>query len=206
MNIKQEKQRLREHIWKLLQERGVARFPPPFGRIPNFKGAERAAERLSKLEVWKKAEVIFVNPDSPQRKVRELALKQGKTLIMASPKLKRGYIKIIPDNVKGREKEASTIRGAFKYGSTTDLEDEKIDLIITGCVAVTKGGVRLGKGGGYGDIEIAMIKKRFPNIPVATTVHELQIVERIPREEHDQGVDIIATPKKLTLVNDFFKY
>lgn len=72
-------------------------------------------------------------------------------------------------------------------------------MIITGCVAVTK-------RGGYGDIEIAMIKKRFPNIPVATTVHELQIVERIPREEHDQGVDIIATPKKLTLVNDFSKY
>jgi len=37
---------------------------------PNFKGSEKAAELLSILLEFKKAEVVKVNPDSPQRKVR----------------------------------------------------------------------------------------------------------------------------------------
>jgi hypothetical protein len=36
--IKVEKQKLREEIWKLLEEKKVARFPLPcFRRIPNFE-------------------------------------------------------------------------------------------------------------------------------------------------------------------------
>jgi len=54
-------------------------FPFPCrGRIPNFKGAEAATEKLRQLEEWKKAKVVFVNPDSPQRKIRENTLKDKK--------------------------------------------------------------------------------------------------------------------------------
>jgi 5-formyltetrahydrofolate cyclo-ligase len=46
-----EKKRIRERVWKLLEERGVARFPKPvYGRIPNFEGAEAAAELLRRSE------------------------------------------------------------------------------------------------------------------------------------------------------------
>ena len=38
------KQAIRERIWSLFTERGVARFPGAVGRIPNFIGAEAAAE------------------------------------------------------------------------------------------------------------------------------------------------------------------
>jgi 5-formyltetrahydrofolate cyclo-ligase len=41
------KRELRERVWRLLEERGVARFPRPvYGRIPNFVGAETAARRI----------------------------------------------------------------------------------------------------------------------------------------------------------------
>jgi 5-formyltetrahydrofolate cyclo-ligase len=84
--IKEEKQKLREKIWKLMEEKNVARFPLPcFGRIPNFEGSEKAAEKLKELEEWKNAKIIVANPDAAQQKVRELALKEGKTLIMDSP-------------------------------------------------------------------------------------------------------------------------
>lgn len=198
VDVKAEKQRLREHVWKNLVEESVARFPLPiYGRIPNFEGAEKAAERLAKHGEWGKAEVVVANPDSPQRKVRELALKQGKTLVMASPRLKRGYVKIEPKDVKGKEIAASSIKGAFKHGRVISLDDVgRVDLIITGCVAASAKGTRLGKGGGYGDREIAAIRRRFGDVPVATTIHELQLVERIPREEHDQGLNVIVTPKR----------
>jgi 5-formyltetrahydrofolate cyclo-ligase len=190
-----EKQALREKIWRLMEEQGIARFPLPcFGRIPNFEDSEKAAERLAETQEWKEARVIVANPDYAQKKVRELALRDGKILIMASPRLKHGYIKINPNKVKGKESIASTIKGAFEFGERIE-KLEKPDLIITGCVAVNSAGYRLGKGGGYGDREIKTFKEKFGDIPVATTVHEMQIVEKIPFEEHDQRIDIIATPK-----------
>ena len=117
MSLKKEKQKLREKIWRLLEEKRIARFPLPVKeRIPNFEGSEKAAKLLTTLSEWKRAKIIVSNPDFAQKPVRELALRSGKILIMATPKLKKGYLKIDPKNVKGIEEKASTIAGAFKYG------------------------------------------------------------------------------------------
>lgn len=178
-----------------MEEKNIARFPSPWGRIPNFKESDKAAEKLMELKEWKKARVIFANPDAAQQKVRELALKDGKLLIMASPRLKRDYIEIDPKKVRGKERFASTIKGAFKLGKIVK-EFPKPDLIVTGCVAVDPiTGYRLGKGEGYGDVEIRTIKSKYGEIPVVTTVHEVQIVENVPFEAKDTKVDIIVTPK-----------
>ena len=198
MSIKEEKQKIRERIWKLLEAKGVARFPFPIkGRIPNFEGSEIAAKRVRELEEWRRAKVILANPDHAQKKVREFALRDGKILLMASPRLRSGYILINPKDVKGKESFASTIKGAFKYGKAL-RELIKPDLIITGCVAVDpKSFYRLGKGGGYGDKEIREVAEKFGKVLVITTVHDLQLVEGIPHEEHDEKVDIIVTPTKV---------
>ena len=50
-----EKAALRERVWKELARPGIARFPRPEGRIPNFVGAEAAAERLSETAPWRAA-------------------------------------------------------------------------------------------------------------------------------------------------------
>jgi 5-formyltetrahydrofolate cyclo-ligase len=198
--ITREKQRLREKIWREMEKSGVATFPLPcWGRIPNFVGAEAAADKLRQLEEWKKAKVVFVNPDSPQRKVRENALKDGKILIMASPRLKRGFILIEPAKVRGKERFASTIRGAFQFGVETQ-DFPKPDLIVEGSVAVDLQGHRLGKGHGYGDVEIEILERKFGEIPVATTVHDMQVVENVPFEEKDRKVSLIITPTRVIRV------
>ena len=145
---------------------------------------------------WKRAKIIVANPDFAQQKVRGLILEEGKILIMATPRLKEGYLKIDPKDVKGIEEKASTIAGAFKYGKKL-RELSRPDLIITGCVAVDKEGWRLGKGGGYGDKEIKTFLGKFGKIPVLTTVHDLQIVEKVPHQEFDTKVDYIITPNKI---------
>jgi len=198
--IAEEKRQLREKIWREMEKSGVATFPLPcWGRIPNFYGAETAADKLRLLEEWKRAKVVFVNPDSPQRKVRENALKDGKVLIMASPRLERGFILISPEKVQGKECLASTIRGAFKFGVQT-RDFPKPDLIVEGSVAVDMKGHRLGKGHGYGDVEIEILEKKFGEIPVATTVHDMQVVENVPFEEKDRRVSIIVTPTRIIRV------
>jgi len=201
MTISSKKQLLREKIWSEMERLRIAAFPLPCrGRIPNFVGAEAAAERLRQLKEWKKAKVIFVNPDSPQRKVRENALEDGKTLIVASPRLKKGFMLIDPAKVKGKERFASTIKGAFKFGVEVE-QFSKPDIVVEGSVAVDMYGRRLGKGHGYSDLEIQTLKRMFGRVLVTTTVHDIQIVEEVPFAEKDEKISVVITPTQVIRVS-----
>jgi len=81
------KHEIRKRVWSRLQEQKVARFPGAEGRIPNFIGAEACARVISQIQFWKKAKVLKVNPDSPQRAIRQKALEEGKIIYMAVPRL-----------------------------------------------------------------------------------------------------------------------
>jgi 5-formyltetrahydrofolate cyclo-ligase len=110
-------------------------------------------------------------------------------------------LQINPQNVRGKEEVASSIKGAFKYGKQVK-DMPKPDLIITSCVAIDRSGWRLGKGGGYGDIEVKRIRDEFGEIPVITTVHILQLVKFVPHVEHDAKVDIIVTPESIFRIQE----
>ncbi|MBC7219483.1 MAG: 5-formyltetrahydrofolate cyclo-ligase, partial [Hadesarchaea archaeon] len=95
-----DKQSLRERIWRELEASGVAAFPRPIeGRIPNFVGSSEAARRLGSLSEYASAEIIFVNPDAAQLAVREMALRDGKMLLMATPRLRSGFLLIDPAKI-----------------------------------------------------------------------------------------------------------
>lgn len=197
-----EKEAIRREIWKLMDESGISRFPKPVtGRIPNFEGSEKAANNLVNQAEFQIASVVKVNPDSPQAHVRRRVLSNGKLLVMPTPRLRRGFIvldpKVIPKRVLTK---ASTIRGAFKYGRLCPIEElPKVDLIVAGSVAVSKDGVRIGKGGGYSEIEYGILRELgliSEGTPIFTTVHDVQIIEEAPKEPHDFVVDLISTPTK----------
>ncbi|MET1101957.1 MAG: 5-formyltetrahydrofolate cyclo-ligase [Pyrodictiaceae archaeon] len=208
-NTSLAKKLVREKIWRLLEERGLALPPRPlYGRIPNFVGAEKAASLLRETKEWRTAKIVKVNPDSPQKWVRLFALKEGKILIFASPRLQRGFIILDPRRIPGYDIDyASTIKGAFKYGRPIDLVELKeleIDLMVTGSVAVDKRGHRVGKGEGYAELEYGILREvgsLSASTPVATTVHDLQIVEDVPRDPYDIVVDIVATPRRLIRIS-----
>jgi 5-formyltetrahydrofolate cyclo-ligase len=199
MDVGTAKKLLRKEIWKELETKGIARFPLPcYGRIPNFAGSDDAAEKLRASAEWTRAKTVFVSPDFAQRKVRENALSDGKTLVMASPRLQQGYVVVHPDDVKCSAASASTITGAFKHGKIVGEEEiPRPDLVIEGAVAVDMRGNRLGKGGGYGDVEIKTLKTRFGSILVAVTVHDLQVVGAVPVEDKDEKIQMIVTPTRL---------
>ncbi|MFQ5816708.1 MAG: 5-formyltetrahydrofolate cyclo-ligase [Terriglobia bacterium] len=195
-----EKQEWREYIWRLLEERGVARFPGARGRIPNFTGAERCADRVEQLDLWQRARTLKANPDSPQRALRQRALEQGKIVYMAVPRLGKlaCFIELDPQRLP-RPAQAATIKGAMRYGRPVRLEEmAKIDLVLCGSVVVNRRGERLGKGSGYSDLEYALAAeagKLGDNTPILTTLHPLQIIgDALPWRPHDIGVDCIVTP------------
>ena len=107
---------------------------------------------------------------------------------MPSPKLSDGYILLETSHTAGNESDASTIKGAFKYGRTVE-KFPMVDMVVEGSVAVDKYGGRLGKGGGYGDMEISCLDHQKViglKTPIVSTVHEIQILERVPLESHDK--------------------
>ncbi len=194
--ISHDKEILRKHIWSF--------FPKSsYGRIPIFNDAVKAADMLRKSVEWINSKLIFSSPDSVQLNIREYALLDGKSLIMATPKLKNGYLLINSDNVKGHERFAATINGAFKFGKSIK-KLSKVDLVVEGSVAVDLGGGRLGKGGGFGDQEISHLRnfKFITNdTPVVTMVDEMQIVEMVPREAHDMKINMIVTPERIIRIS-----
>ena len=71
-----------------------------------------------------------------------------------------------------------------------------------GSVAVAADGARLGKGGGFADLEYALASAAGligPDAVCVTTVHELQLREAgsIPVTSHDVLVDVIVTPERI---------
>lgn len=197
------KDEIRKEVWRLLEKKGVARFPKPIqGRIPNFVGAEKAAERMIRRKEFENAEVIKVNPDSPQIPVRRFALACGKLLVMPTPRLKRGFMLLDPQRIPRKDlAKASTIRGAFKHGRACSLRElPQVDLIVVGSVAVSRDGVRIGKGGGYSEIEYGILRELGlidEGTPLFTSIHDLQIVDSAPKESHDLVIDFIFTPRRI---------
>jgi 5-formyltetrahydrofolate cyclo-ligase len=192
-------------MWALLRTRRVARFPFPItDRIPNFAGAERAAARAAELPEWKRARRLKCNPDAPQRPLRLRALREGKIVFMAVPRLRaeRCFLRLDPARLGGRLAEAATISGASTLGEPVGPHAlGRIDLVVAGSVAVNRRGARVGKGGGYSDLEWALARQLGgvgEATPVLTTVHELQVVDgQIPMTSHDVPVDLIVTPDRV---------
>jgi len=199
----ERKAEIRERVWKALEGAGVARAPLPLhGRIPNFDGADAAAWLLSQVGEFRRAGTVKVNPDSPQRPLRLLVLRSGKILVVPTPRMAAGFLVLDPSSIPGKlHGLASTISGARQLGRTTSLASlPKVDLIVAGSVAVDAEGNRLGKGAGYSEIEYAVLAELGlvdKRTPIATTIHELQLVSSVPVDVFDLQVNIVATPGRI---------
>jgi 5-formyltetrahydrofolate cyclo-ligase len=199
-----DKQTLRERVWDDLEASGEARFPfPPHGRIPNFAGADEAARRLAETDGWARASTIKANPDAPQLPVRRAALRAGKTVYMAVPRLRdeECFRRLDPARIDDVD-AAATVSGMDEYGEQVGPDAvEPIDCIVCGSVAVTDEGDRVGKGEGYSDLEYALLRELDlvdADTPVLTTVHDRQVVDDpVETGSHDVPLDVVVTPDRV---------
>uniref|UniRef100_A0A0C9QVL0 TSA: Wollemia nobilis Ref_Wollemi_Transcript_5574_1258 transcribed RNA sequence n=1 Tax=Wollemia nobilis TaxID=56998 RepID=A0A0C9QVL0_9CONI len=203
---------IRKRIWDLMERENIAQFPRPVHhRIPNFVGAAAAAEMLASLQAFATAQIVKVNPDTPQKQVRYLTLSGGKKLLTPQPRLRTGFFSILDATMfpQGAINEACTSAGVAKYGKPIDLDAKlKVDLIVIGSVAVDpQTGARLGKGEGFAELEYGMLRYMGAiddSTLIVTSVHDKQLVNDIPVEKlqiHDVPVDVICTPTQIVHTN-----
>ena len=165
---------------------------------PELRGAEAAATRLAELPEWRAAAVVKSNPDAPQLPVRRRARHDGKTLFMAVPRLAaaKPFVRVEGD---------PTIKRALAEGVPAAVRDlGHVGLVVCGTVAVNRAGVRVGKGGGYSDLELALLVEAGlvdETTTIVTTVHTLQLLdEELPECAHDFRVDIVVTPDEVVRI------
>lgn len=196
---------LRDEVWDALVAAGAARFPGARNRISNFTGAEAAAQRLRETGAWAGARTLKANPDSAQLPVRQRALEDGRTVFMAVPRLAEPdpFFLLDPAHLADPPRKAASIAGATRSARRVPVDAlEPVDLVVTGCVAVGEDGARLGKGGGFADLEFALATAAGligPGTLVVTTVHEVQVrpAGSVPTGAHDAPVDLVVTPERV---------
>ena len=197
------KQRIRNEVWKKLLEVGVSKLT--YGHIPIFKGQEKAAQNLRKLQVYANAKRVFIPSDQAQYRARVNAVEDGKTLIMATPGLKDGFYQV--DRSVANYRLAVQSHQVSKHAKKLHTSYEsigKIDLLLTGAGAVSRQGERIGKGTGFFDKEYAILREIGcveEDTPIIALVHDLQVYDSLPFEEgKDVPVDYIVTPQKVIKV------
>ncbi|XP_015597153.1 methenyltetrahydrofolate synthase domain-containing protein isoform X2 [Cephus cinctus] len=202
----------RKKIWDFMKKNELANFPLSiYNRIPNFKGATEAAQRLAELEEFRNAKVIKIKPDKSQEPIRALSLEANKEILVPIPRLKSGlFLHITPTEGATKEqiKFAATRHGLQQNGKPLGITSKiKVDLVVLGSVCVSKAGYRIGKGEGFADLEFAIMLRMGAidkNTVVVTTVHDCQVIDDLPSQlfqEHDVPVDIIVTPTQTIVVN-----
>lgn len=185
------KEEVREYVWRKIEP--FSKFPPPYGRIPNFRGAERACEKLRELEEYWRSECIFSAPDSVLLRLREIVLEDGKTLLAVLPRMS-GFVLL-------RRKVKPTIEN-LKIGERVDFVKlrNKVGIFAQGCVAVDLKGNRIGKGSGFGDKEYEVLRRGGvlkKDALFVVVAHELQVFDDLSylMKEHDVKADVILTPE-----------
>jgi 5-formyltetrahydrofolate cyclo-ligase len=200
---------IRKQIWDSMEAKNIARSPRPVHhRIPNFEGADIAAENLSKLPEFLDAKCVKVNPDTPQKGVRYRVLKSGKTLLTPQPRLRTGFFSMLraaqlPDGVT--VDDVTTSKGVAQYGTPVTLNERyTVDLVVVGSTAVCpQSGARVGKGEGFAELEWGILSLQgnldAQKTLVVTTVHDEQVVPMpdVSLTQHDVPVDIIVTPTRV---------
>ena len=147
--------------------------------------------------------MIKANPDLPQLPARARALAGGKRLYMAVPRLaaERPFVLLDPAELDVPPRRAASIRGALEHGRPVAIEEmERVDLVVCGTVAVNRAGVRVGKGGGFSDLEFGMLVEAGlvdAATLLTTTVHPAQVLDGdLPETAHDFRVDLVVTPER----------
>ena len=148
--------------------------------------------------------MVKANPDAPQLPVRARALADGKLLYMAVPRLtdERPFILLDPARLEVPPRRAASIGGSARAGRRVRVAQlQPVELVVCGSAAVNRQGARVGKGGGFSDLEFALLVEAGligPDTVVATTVHPLQVLEGpLPETGHDFRLDLIVAGEEV---------
>ncbi len=205
---------VRERVWSELRKVAVpdSRFHFDFAEfIADFAGSADAVARLTAHPFYRQAKIIFIAPDNCIEQLRLQALRDGKSVLMTTYSIKRGFWLLDPAEIAPADYEkAAMLDGMERLARPVSLEEiaalGSVDYLVTGTGAINHEGVRFGKGHGFFDAEWAILYTLgciHKGTPAAAVVHDCQLLdETLYPDEFDTVVDVVFTPTRTIEVSD----
>jgi len=193
------------------QEEGCKSQIPPAEKQQPAKNNDEVANFDSKFTFY------FLDPVEIAQKMGKTGDNDSRKNFLRKATSKKGMqqygSKVVFEDTTTSNRE---IEEAQQPSNEQNLEPQSlpfIDMVITGTVAVSRNGVRMGKGKGYAerewDILLRNKKVSLENTWVATTCHDLQCFDFLEYgdymdESHDLGVHLFAKVPSGEVVRTFW--
>ena len=166
---------------------------------------------LSNEEVEKKSDLIIKNLEKFVRNAENMMIFMDMKNEVRITKLIKIYSEknfFIPKitNTKNREmkinkyNENELVLHKFGYyeSSSSDFYNEEIlDIVIVPAVVFDFGKNRIGFGGGYYDTFLKKVREKNEKVLFIGVCYDFQIVDVVPREEHDMILDFVVSENKI---------
>jgi 5-formyltetrahydrofolate cyclo-ligase len=213
-SVVEHKASVRERVWSELRKVAVpdSRFHFDFGEfIADFAGGEAAVQRLVDHRYYQQSNFVFITPDNCLDRLRLKALQDGKTVLMTTYSIKRGFWLLDPKAISPDfYLYASTLDGMERVARPVRLDEIQemptVEYMVTGTGAINMEGVRFGKGHGFFDAEWGMLYQlgRISTAtPTAAVVHDCQVLdEKLTPDVFDTVSDVIFTPTRTIEVSN----
>lgn len=151
--------------------------------IPSFDGNHEATQRAIETPLFAAANLVLVTPDNALRNLRAALIQQGKSFLVPTYGLVRGFLLIEPNDEMSRVADlAASLDGIEHFGRPVDLKTistlGECDFVAAGTSALSADGIRFGMGYHYLDAEMVILDALgFTSqvTPVVTLLHECQV-------------------------------
>lgn len=151
------------------------------------------AERLSGLTHWGEAQTVLLyvafRNEVETRALIDQAVHEGKRVLLPVSIKKTRELELYP--VAGSH---DLVEGAYGImepkRENQSISPEQVDLVVVPGVVFDRQGNRLGYGAGYYD---RFLQRCRPSAARIALAFDLQLVDQLPSEPHDQRMDYVIT-------------
>lgn len=162
--------------------------------------SKEIAEKLMALEEYRKAKaVMFYAAKGNEVQTREMikaAIKEGKKVLLPVTNMEKKEIEAAVIEHYDRDLKKGAY-GIMEPKEKSDVNEKLIDAVVLPGVAFDRQGHRLGYGLGYYD----KLLRRLTNAAKIGLAYDFQIVDKLPRESHDERMGLIVTESSVIRCN-----
>jgi 5-formyltetrahydrofolate cyclo-ligase len=203
VNPTDDMEQIRRQVWLQLQAvaRPDSRFHWDFKRfIPDFEGSQECCERIRATPLYQDASILLVTPDNSLADFRARCLLDGKTLIVPTYGLARGFLLLERAAVPaGQEAFAGTLDGLEIFGRAVAPSNLPIpQMLITGASVLNRQGARVSPGPSFFDLEwliLTTLGLADEHTPIFSIIHDCQLVDLpVSPLPYAVSVDLVITP------------